>query len=210
MTKEDSLLNRNSLLLDPDERDLFNQILEADLEESDEDHSDNLSILQDPLSEEYIDRYIKFIKLLEAESGILKERANTFQKRTRNVEARISFLKEQICILVNQAGTVSKTGTKFVQGEMFKVTRIITTSKQVNVEDLEPNCIEFKVTAMVKTKNEALMLRDSLENAVVESVPIKDQVDVIVKDLAERAKRTETIVTKSGVTIIPSSYPRFS
>jgi len=210
MTKEDSLLNRNSLLLDPDERDLFNQILEADLEESDEDHSDNLSILQDPLSEEYIDRYIKFIKLLEAESGILKERANTFQKRTRNVEARISFLKEQICILVNQAGTVSKTGTKFVQGEMFKVTRIITTSKQVNVEDLEPNCIEFKVTAMVKTKNEALMLRDSLENAVVESVPIKDQVDVIVKDLAERAKRTETIVTKSGVTVIPSSYPRFS
>lgn len=210
MTKEDSLLNRNSLLLDPDERDLFNQILEADLEESDEDHSDNLSILQDQLSVEYIDRYIKFIKLLEAESGILKERANTFQKRTRNVEARISFLKEQICILVNQAGTVSKTGTKFVQGEMFKVTRIITTSKQVNVEDLEPNCIEFKVTAMVKTKNEALMLRDSLENAVVESVPIKDQVDVIVKDLAERAKRTETIVTKSGVTVIPSSYPRFS
>lgn len=210
MTKEDSLLNRNSLLLDPDERDLFNQILEADLEESDEDHSDNLSILQDQLSVEYIDRYIKFIKLLEAESGILKERANTFQKRTRNVEARISFLKEQICILVNQAGTVSKTGTKFVQGEMFKVTRIITTSKQVNVEDLEPNCIEFKVTAMVKTKKEALMLRDSLENAVVESVPIKDQVDVIVKDLAERAKRTETIVTKSGVTVIPSSYPRFS
>lgn len=210
MTKEDSLLNRNSLLLDPDERDLFNQILEADLEESDEDHSDNLSILQDQLSVEYIDRYIKFIKLLEAESGILKERANTFQKRTRNVEARISFLKEQICILVNQAGTVSKTGTKFVQGEMFKVTRIITTSKQVNVEDLEPNCIEFKVTAMVKTKNEALMLRDSLENAVVESVPIKDQVDAIVKNLAEKAKRTETIVTKSGVTIIPSSYPRFS
>lgn len=210
MTKEDSLLNRNSLLLDPDERDLFNQILEADLEESDEDHSDNLSILQDQLSEEYIDRYIKFIKLLEAEGGILKERANTFQKRTKNVEARISFLKEQICILVNQAGTVSKTGTKFVQGEMFKVTRIITTSKQVNVEDLEPNCIEFKVTAMVKTKNEALMLRDSLENAVVESVPIKDQIDVIVKDLAERAKRTETIVTKSGVTVIPSSYPRFS
>ena len=210
MTKEDSLLNRNSLLLDPDERDLFNQILEADLEESDEDHSDNLSILQDQLSVEYIDRYIKFIKLLEAESGILKERANTFQKRTKNVEARISFLKEQICILVNQAGTVSKTGTKFVQGEMFKVTRIITTSKQVNVEDLEPNCIEFKVTAMVKTKNEALMLRDSLENAVVESVPIKDQVDAIVKNLAEKAKRTETIVTKSGVTIIPSSYPRFS
>jgi len=210
MTKEDSLLNRNSLLLDPDERDLFNQILEADLEESDEDHSDNLSILQDQLSVEYIDRYIKFIKLLEAESGILKERANTFQKRTKNVEARISFLKEQICILVNQAGTVSKTGTKFVQGEMFKVTRIITTSKQVNVEDLEPNCIEFKVTAMVKTKNEALMLRDSLENAVVESVPIKDQVDVIVKDLAERAKRTETIMRESGVTVIPSSYPRFS
>jgi len=210
MTKEDSLLNRNSLLLDPDERDLFNQILEADLEESDEDHSDNLSILQDQLSVEYIDRYIKFIKLLEAEGGILKERANTFQKRTKNVEARISFLKEQICILVNQAGTVSKTGTKFVQGEMFKVTRIITTSKQVNVEDLEPNCIEFKVTAMVKTKNEALMLRDSLENAVVESVPIKDQVDAIVKNLAEKAKRTETIVTKSGVTVIPSSYPRFS
>lgn len=199
----------SSFLLSPEERNLYDQLLLVNSEDED-DYSDEKTMAVERFGKDQVGMIVKFIKLLEAEEDILAERAKTFANRKKNVAERKDFLKDQLCILVNQYGGVSKTGTKFIDTDTYKASRLVTTSKQVDVDFIPDNYKRYRLIVEVDTAAEFLMLGNSLNVTKSETFADPEFVKETETDLKSIVKATGHISTRDGVTVIPSPYIKFT
>lgn len=208
-SNQSSLQDNNSFLLSPEERNLYDQLLLVNSEDED-DYSDEKTMAVERFGKDQVGMIVKFIKLLEAEEDILAERAKTFANRKKNVAERKDFLKDQLCILVNQYGGVSKTGTKFIDTDTYKASRLVTTSKQVDVDFIPDNYKRYRLIVEVDTAAEFLMLGNSLNVTKSETFADPEFVKETETDLKSIVKATGHISTRDGVTVIPSPYIKFT
>jgi len=204
-----SSLQDNNFLLSTEERNLYDQLLLVNSEDED-DYSDEKTMAVERFGKDQVSMIVKFIKLLEAEEDILAERAKTFANRKKNVAERKDFLKDQLCILVNQYGGVSKTGTKFIDTDTYRASRLVTTSKQVDIESVPEEFIRYRLTIEVDKVEEAHSIADSLNVTKSELFADPEFVKETETDLKSVVKATERMATRDGVTVIPSPYIKFT
>ena len=143
---------------------LFEQIdahcQENDTDEIPEHLSDQLQINKSEMSEK-IEKYWFVLKELKGQVDTIKEHVKQMNAKRKAIENKIESLKSYVGHSVQMFGTENKTGNKFFNGDLFKVTASKSTAVQIVDASLIPD--EYK-REVVTVSVDKTAIKKSIQN----------------------------------------------